>query len=329
MKKFALILIPCLVLWLACGGDNGTGNDGDDNQVVRVVANTAVTEPTLSGPDEAMWASVTGTNVPISLSCTVNPAPPKAAVVPGSVNVKAIVKNATLYMRFQWVDSDLDIWKDVWTLNNVDNFNFTRNDDVFHEDQLFVMFAAPDAEPAWFDTWNWRSLTTNYGGRAEGYTYQEGVLTRDPGVQNFAKSNTRVVDPSRPKWIHETKSAFTGAVMYQNEVVEAAVAGFGTGWVLNQKVPGWIIDSTIIILINENEESCWDIRSVFSYDDGSGTMKLVLARALDTPYGEEDLDMSGLDSVGFRVGILDDQDEISDLNSSQQGFSNTYWLILP
>ncbi|MDH4158582.1 MAG: hypothetical protein OEW00_15040 [candidate division Zixibacteria bacterium] len=328
MRKAILILIPCLVLWAACGSDNGTGTDGDDNQVVRVVANTAVAEPTLSSPDEAMWSSVAGTNVPINRSGTVNPAAPKGALVPGSVNVKAIVKSATLYMRFQWVD-DLDIWKDVWTLNNVDNFNFTRNEDVFNEDQLFVMFAAPDAEPPWFDTWNWRSLTTNYGNRAEGFIYQEGVLTRDPGAQNFALPNKKYLDTSRPRWIHVTKSAFTGAVMYQNEVLDTDTASFGADWVLNQRVPGWIIDSTIIALINENEESRWDIKSVFSWDEGSGTMKLVLARALNTPYGEEDLDMSGLDSVGFRIGILDDQDEISELNSSQQGFSNAYWLVLP
>jgi hypothetical protein len=324
MKKVIVSALTVFLLMLvACGSDEGP-TDSNGSTVIRVVANTSVAEPTLSSPDETVWSSVGGTTIPLKRSGAVAKQEWRGATVPASVEVKAIVKNGTLYLRMQWVDDSLHLWRDVWTMTDTNNYNFSQMD-IFNEDQLYVMFTLPDSD--WYDTWNWRSLTTSPAHLAEGYTYAAGTLTRDAGAKMAALNNKNAFDDSRPKWIHKDGASFEAPLLYFSDVVTADLANFGSGWRIGQRVPGWVIDTNIVTLLEANPESRWDIKASFAYDSTNSLMKLVLARQLNSGF-QDDLDMSGLDSVQFRVGILDDRDELNQFNSSQQGFSDEYWLIL-
>jgi len=161
--------------------------------------------------------------------------------------------------------------------------SFTRTY-VFDEDELFVMFTMPDSD--WADTWNWRALTTNPGNMAECFTYSEGTLEADVGVNNFAMENTDHIDNSRPRWIHNDKALFQDPILYRQQAFEPETGGdFGTGWEVGDMVAGWIIDSTIIDLLNSSQESRWDVNSVFAYDGGTNKMKLVLTH-VGSGFGE-------------------------------------------
>ena len=327
MKQVNLIFALLIaVIWIGCGGGS-TGPNGDDPPIVtRVVANTSVAEPTLSSPDESMWSSVTATTVNLDRSGPIAKPLPKAALVPASVSVKAIVKNSKLYMRFEWTDDSLHIWRDHWTLINNSSFNFTRND-IFNEDNFFAMFTKPGQD--WYDTWNWRVLTTAPAGLAEGYTFSSGTLTRDAGSQILSIQNINPFDPNRPKWIHQDKSQFTGPILYKSQTFEPQDIGdFGAGWIPQMKVAGWIIDLSVLENLQQNPQSRWDITTASSYDADSDVYKLVMSRALNSGF-DDDMNMAGEDSVQVRLGVLDDRDELSQYNSSQQGFSNSFWLILP
>ena len=69
-----------------------------------------------------------------------------------------------------------------------------------------------------------------------------------------------------------------------------------------------------------------DIRAVSIYDDVAAQYRLVLARKLYTEF-EDDIDLSGMDSVKVKVGIYDHQEEFG-TGSGNRGFSNDFWIIL-
>jgi len=75
MKKIITVLFICaLVLWIACSDDDDNGVNSNGDTTPRLVANTSVTEPTLSSPDETMWASVTGATINLNRSGAVGKA---------------------------------------------------------------------------------------------------------------------------------------------------------------------------------------------------------------------------------------------------------------
>jgi hypothetical protein len=326
MKKvLALGLVLSLVLWAACGSDSTSSGGNGEKPVTRLVANTSTAAPTLSHPDEVTWSNVKGVTVTLARSGAVGKGVFKAAIAPATVDMKAIVKgDSILYLRFEWVDDSLHLWRDVWTLNNVGSFNFSRTFE-FNEDGFYAMFTV-DSSLGW-DVWNWRSLTTNSGNLAEGFNFSGGQLDRDSGVQLLAVPNYDYVtqDESRPMWIHKTKAAFTDPILYKSDVDSAKYPG--EGWTLGQKVPGYVIDLDVLTLLAETPESRWDIKTTFAYDHANHKMKLAMGRKLNTGFGD-DLNMAPLDSVWLRVGVLDHQDSLTTNNSSQQGFSTPIWLIL-
>jgi len=326
MKQASLIVALLIAMtWIGCGGGS-TGPNDDPPTVTRVVANTSVTEPTLSSPDESMWSSVTATTVNLNRSGSIAKPSPKAALVPASVEVKAIVKNSKLFMRFQWTDDSLHIWRDCWSFISQPNYNFTFND-VFSEDQFFAMFTKPGQD--WYDTWNWRVLTTDPASLAEGFTFASDTLAKDGGAQVPAVDNQTFPLSSRPRWIHETKDAYQQPILYMSETIEPEGPGdFGPGWLPQMKVAGYVIDLSVVSYLESNPQSRWDITTVSSYDAEVDVYKLVMSRALNSGF-VDDMNMASEDSVQVRIGVLDDQDELATLNSSQQGFSNSFWLILP
>lgn len=318
VRLFGIFLFLGLALLVACSDDDPVGPDTDP--VSRFVASTTATEPTMSSPDEPTWSSVTGTTVDLNTSGAIA----KTNAAATSVAIKAIVRSGILYLRLEWTDDSLNIWRDAWSLINNTSFNFTRNF-VFDEDQVFVMFKMPHT--VLWDVWNWRVLTTGGAGLAEGKTFNDTSFVSDVGSQTPVKENARIIDDPRPRWIHTTKSAYTDPILFLSESVEAQ-SDFGPGWQTGMRVAGWVIDLSVRDLLIANPQSRWDIEAVDSYNAETNKYKLVLARNLYTGF-YEDIDLRDFDSVQIKVGVVDNQDEIGVNNNSSQRFSDALWLVLP
>lgn len=322
VRLFGFILFLGLAFAVGCSEDDGVGPDPDP--VTRLVASSTATEPTMSSPDEATWSMVTGTTTNLKGSGAIA----KTNAAASSVDVKAIVKSSRLYLRMEWTDDSLHIWRDAWSLTDSITVFFTHNF-VFDEDQAFLMLKMPN-DPSW-DVWNWRLLTTGSVELAEGKTYNGTSFVSDAGAQTPVKENIQLPpfeESPRPRWIHNTKSAFEESLLYMSEAVDGVSAGFGTGWRVGQKVAGWVPDLSVLTLLQQNPESRWDIETVHSYDAGTNKYKLVMVRDLDTGF-TDDLDLSTLDSVQIKVGVVDNQDDVGANNNSSQRFSDSFWLVLP
>jgi hypothetical protein len=83
--------------------------------------------------------------------------------VSATATMQAIVAADDLYIRLQWDDTSFNVWKEHFVVVNVAGLvDFDPVSDLEQsEDQLFVMFK--DTVGGYWDTWNWRSLTTGAG----------------------------------------------------------------------------------------------------------------------------------------------------------------------
>jgi len=334
MKKIlcTLLLLP-MVLFFACSSDDDNGTTPTDT-TPRLVASTTAPKPTMQGnPNEDAWSSVTGLNISLAGSGTL--AKPYAtslsASAATSINVKAIIADDTLFMRFEWADDSQHVWRDAWTLTNLNGYNFTQNDVGFNEDQLFVMFTAVDSN--WSDVWNWRSLTTEGGKLAEGYNYllDADTLIRDNGAQVLAISNVKPPpneDATRPRWVHKDQSSYTDYFLYLSDVVSTDTIAFDAGWTVGMMVPGYVIDYDVRGRVFNTPQSRWDTWTNSFYDAAADKYQLALAHGMNNGFAD-DLDFTALDSVRIKIVVQDNLDALSPNNSSQQSSSKDFWLILP
>ena len=332
MKKiFGLLLILPLLLFVGCGSDDDDddGNGGNGTVTLQeVTANTSVSAPTLSSVNETVWNNVTPAAVDVS-TATLPPTVAGVASASDSVYVQAIKTGGDLYLRLQWSDSDNDLWLHNWTILD-DNYNFTHYVNLGRdEDMLLVMF---DGAADGWDTWRWGSLTTGYVDVAEGMTWDGSELVSDSGANEVAKVNPEFA--GRPKYVHETKAAFTGDVLYIDDTTSAYMTGNASndGWAVGtQTVPGYLIDTAIVTWITGNPphpESRWDSEAISSYSSGTYTVVMKRSLAGSNDIGSvDDLDMSELTRVKAKIGIFDNQIDI-DAGSSNRGFTADFWLNL-
>ena len=322
MKKLIPIaVILSFAVWSGCGDDEPdtpTGSNGPT--VVRVVANTMVSAPTLSSVDEAVWSSVTEYAIDVSSNFSPKLPAPASSAASDSVHVKAIVSGGELYLRVEFDDNDLNVLKDYYKTED-DNLNFERVTSS-QEDQVFVIYSGlPNGN---FDVWNWRSLTTGTAGLAEGLTLINNTLVVDSGPQQVAFINEDSVIVGRPKWVHTTGASYTGEILYIEDLDTMANhlnEFFAAGLV----VQGWYVDSGVGNQVqNTFPQSRWDIFTVSSFGAVNERITVVLKRKLNTTYSE---DLVLVDSVQVRIGIFDNQSDF-DLQHSRRGFTELFWLIL-
>lgn len=328
MKRFLvlMLLLPVFAMIGCSSDDDDGGTNPPPTGPPRPVAVVKATAPSMTDANDVTWDDVTPEEVTLARSGAAKSPGSKAAVVAAAVDVQAIISGTKLYLRFEWDDDSLNIFKDVWILNNPSNFNFTRNP-FSEEDQLLVLFdGLPDEA---MDVWHWRVLTTGAAMLAEGYNYSGATYTRDAGAEEVAKDNYNFGDNSRPKVVHKDGSSFAGNVLYQTDTVAAFTFAGGALWPNGFLVPGWYIDSTVAsrTLSGPQAQSRWDTQAVSDYDDTNGRYSLVLSRALNTGYAD-DLDLSPLDSVQIKVILIDDLEGPVANNNSNQSSSSLFWLIL-
>jgi hypothetical protein len=344
-------VILLLALWVGCGEDKGTDNNGE-TPTPRLVADTGVNEPSLESVDDPVWSSVDSLVISVSQSNTPKISPGQSAAIPKDVTVKAVKKGGKLYLRLKWSDATFDAYPDRFEVTSVDTISepprvhFLRKSHVVtEEDQIFVMF---DSLPSGgYDVWNWRVLTTGGGGFGKGFTYRNNSLIAD---ENGASSDSviaaeNILQGDVPTYAHKDLSQFNGYVLFIQEAVHYMNDTLGyyidpvlndttpiffyntTGWDSGQIVPGWLIDSNFVHSSEQERGSRWDIRAVSEYIDNPGEYHLVLCRKLNTGFND-DLDLSAVDSVKVKIGIFDGQDDFN-IGSSNRGFSDEFWLILP
>jgi hypothetical protein len=304
MKKLTTIILFCvtLAIGLGCGDDDGGGST-DPIPLSSLEVRTDLAAPPMTSVDDAVWSGVTPTVLALSNVNAPPVASPKPLFFTDSVWVQAIAASGRLYLRLEWDDDDLSLQRDNWKLNTIPSLNFTHNRGVFNEDGLYFMFEMP--EDGGWDTWNWRSLTTGQTGCAEGMTFADSVFTpdADDGVHTLAWDNYNYGDASCPRWVHKDLSAFESDVLYINDTVPARADMNHLHWQIGQTIPGWVlVDSVLPAAMSD--QSRWDIKAIYDYDDAAGHYKLVMSRSLSG--GAGDLNLSGLTEVKAKIGIIND-----------------------
>ncbi len=326
MKKLIpMAVILSFAVWSGCSSDDPAPTEPPPPPPpVRVVANTMAGAPTLSSVDEAVWDNVTEFVLDISTSNNPKLPAPASTRVSDFVYVKAIVSGGELYLRIEYDDKNLNLLKNHNSITgDPTNVNFVTNAQA-HEDQLFVLFSGlPNGA---YDVWNWRSLETAPAGLAEGRTLVNvnDTPVTDAGGQIVAFSNFPI--GSRPTWVHKDGAAFTGEILYLEDR-DSTSKHVGDPWVINQIVPGYYIDTLVGNRVHPDSalaQSRWDIFTVSSFDAVNEKITVVLKRKLNTGWSE-DLPMA--DSVQFRIGLFDDQDDFY-LGGSRRGYTDLLWLIL-
>jgi hypothetical protein len=300
----------------------------------------------MSSPDETVWNSVDSVMVGVSAANTPKVVPgAKITAVPSEVKVQAIAKNDTLYLRLRWADPTFSAYPHLDTVSNISPLTFER-DVLAQEDQAFVMFE--DATLG-YDVWGWQVLRTGGLGLGKGYTYSDGVLTPDANgtsVLPTASENNEQGFTS-PIYMSGDTSEFNGYVLYLppngntvlfsdsmrtdttdvggQQVITTVTFGQSTGWSLGQKLPGYVLDSSVVASWRTDVQrgSILDIRTTDSYSGGG--YSLVMKRAMNTGY-EDDLDMVPLDSVKVVIGLFDNQDSFT-TGGTRRGFSAPFWII--
>lgn len=329
MHKYLILLFSLLLICFAgCGGDDD-GGGGGGTTTPTITVNSTAGSPDYTDPNDAVWNSVTAVSVDVSGANTPKVSGRTASSIPTSVAVKMVESNDSLFVQLSWTDPDNDIWPDYFEIDDADPpIGFSYPGQIVYEDQVFVMFDG--GETFGWDVWNWRSFTTDAGGLAEGMKYTNSIMTTDAGGAAVATRNNNIFD--EPTYIHRDTSEFSNnRFMYLEDVIQlnseiwagtdsAKPARNTTGWVLGQRVPGYIIDSALNNddSINESRRaSRFDIRASSVYSAGAYT--IVLAAKLNTGQ-TDDLNLSTLSTVKMKIGIFDGQEEFSQ-GSSNRGFT--------
>ena len=295
MKKLLpLLLIFVMIVWLGCGDDGPT--DPVIEPDLRISVNTTAGDPGMTSVNSAVWNNVDTMRVEVFRSGLNSLLPAKLSVVASSALVQALVNNDDLYLRIQWEDTNFNVWREHYYVSD-DTSGFVQIDrkDIVEqaEDQLYVLFKDPDTTSTIWDAWNWRVLTTGAGGFAEGYNYSSAdSLSLDSAGTKVVKIGWE--NPSvfgEPTYVHQDTSEFNDYILYLDEklarndtisvkydtitdggvdtIFDTTATFWPTtsGWTLNQKIPGWMIDRDAQNLSEAQLGSKWDIRAINEYDE--------------------------------------------------------------
>lgn len=337
MKKFLAGSLFLMLLIAGCSSDDddGGGTITPTTPVVTVVAGGS--SPDMTNPNSTVWSSVTGKSIEVSGSNTPKLAPGKAASIPSSITVQAMTNNDSLFMRFQWVDNDHSVWRDYFEITSVGPpIGITKSGELIElEDQLIVMFEA-GGELGW-DIWNWRSLTTDGGGVAEGMHMADGAALPTP--DNNAGSTPSHQNwlggfPSLPAYVHKDTSDFDGYILPEipdSLLLYSDTNAFGnninqtTGWSVGDRIPGYRMETDYYGPAKETARgSRFDIRAGHAYNDGTSTYTVVMARKLNTGF-TDDMNLTGADQVNMKIGVYDQQ-IVFGTGSNNRGFTGNITL---
>ncbi len=329
MKKLLIFSLLFTSLFLfGCGGDDDGDGPVDPPATLQITAATAATAPTTV--DDAVWGTIAAKAVPTTSINFSKLTPTSPAAVANSVSVKAAVHSDRLYMRFEWADATQSVWRESYRVTGRDAvqdwIELLHNSTLTHdEDRLMVMFQNA-AQGSW-DTWQWRALTTDGAGLAEGAKITGSTYTEDAtGLAGGTDVATPNENGSQPMYIHNTLDQFTGHLLLEDETVVFVAATHSplSGWEVDQQIPGYVIDASVAQ--NSQRGSKWDITAASDYT--GGVWSVVLSCDLNTT-STDDLDLSSLSQVNIRVAVTNNEAFSYSTGSTNQGFSASVPLILP
>jgi hypothetical protein len=344
MKKTLGILLPLAILLISGCGSKSNPNDSTPAKSVRVVVGTAASAPSMSDPNSAVWSSVTPVSVKI-----MDTTPVKAASMTGinlvadSVLVQALKLHDTLYLRLRWHDATHDVWPSAWYVRDTLQHcysgdtsnhcaNFVPNDSsVYPEDRLVVLFGGLSGNR--WDALDWHALTTGAGFLAEGAIWEIASVGGIPTDVLVPDTENAALLPAYPNgnegfvpyYMHKDSSLYHGSVLYYPDENTVTFNVYSKGWAINQFLPGFYIDSSLVNKAVDVRGSRWDTRAIDVWDTTTSTYTLVLCHPMNTTY-PDDVDLVPLDSVSSQIGVFNAEDGL--VRSSKRGFTATYWLIL-
>ena len=118
--------------------------------------------------------------------------------------------------------------------------------------------------------------------------------------------------------------------MYKEDIISSSTATSSTGWEVGDMVPGFYLDSTRNVWFAAHPESRWDITANYSYSNDTYTLVLKCDMAGSNTIGSvDDINMTAMDKVKMRIGILNDHAAINIGGSSARGFTSDFNLVLP
>lgn len=332
MKKFlAFLFLSSLLLLAGCGGDDEVVDP--PNPTPTLTANKTAASPSITNPNDAVWGSVSSIKFDLSGTNAPKLGVSKATAVADTVSVQAIVSNDSLFMRFVWDDESNSVWRDYFEITTLGPpILFSQNNSIdmdYNEDQLFVMF---DGSPnGGWDVWNWRALTTGAAGFAEGFQLLNNSLTRDNGQVTASSSNPSPFG-TQPSFVHEDTAEYNGHVLALSNIANFTTdtTSYGNyinlsqGWIVGQRIPGWLIDDNAKNRAENERLSRLDTRAVDSYSNGTYT--LVLVRKLNTGYDDDKALVEGT-TVTLKIAVLNNQNEFT-TGSSNRAFTRDINLVL-
>ncbi len=319
-RLIQLCAIAALVLVVACSSsDDDSGPTGPSDTRQRVAAYVTTSAPATDDPFDPLWDSVDVDTVPIRRSgAIIN----SMKALPTHFELQIIRSTERLFVRCAWADPESNLRiSPCRCISNDGTALFIKDSSEFDfgEDQLLVMFDGA-ANDGW-DTWRWLSYRTGTVGLAEGMIYRNGALIADASSIEVYTNN--VVDAGLPTYLSVEGPDFTGDTLYMSEATTDWTGFQLSGWTNGQTIPGYLIDSAAARQVKASPQSRWDILSAWDYDESSGIHTVVLSRKLNTGFfSGDDVDLTPLDSVAVRIGMLDDLPDLLDNNSSQQAFTS-------
>lgn len=338
MHRYFLALLALTLFVIAgCGSSGGPTKPNQPPEIRVVIAVDTLAAPSLTNPNDAVWNGVASTGV--SVSGAITPFSGAITSLPDSVQVQGIRKSDTLYLRLRWKDNSHSVWPNYYYVvdtllhcHSQDTANhcvdFVVQDNGNAEDRLLVLFNGL-AGGAW-DVIDWRALTTGAGLLAEEGAYKKDSATSrdtivydsEPSPLTVASSNQQVDFP--PLFMHKDSSLFHGSILLTTEMVTFDI--FAKGWAINQRLPGYYIDTSLASKDASVRGSRWDTRAADVWDTTTQTYTLVLGRPMTTGY-TDDLNLTTVDSIQTKIGVFDNQIDLN-LGGTSRGYTKTFWLVL-
>jgi hypothetical protein len=358
MRRFtvSLIVLAAVGLLWGCGDDgdgNGTGNG--DTGASRLVVNTTAGAPSVSDPNDNIWTGVDSVTLEVKSTGDFSAKAGESAAIPANVKVQAIEDGGDLYLRLRWGDPSLSAWYGHFSVTDASvPVEFSPQslaplETDFLEDQALVMFTQDGTN---WDCWNWQVLSAGAAGVAKGINLDgsdSSVVPDAPGVPPVAPVTENPSEFGQPTYLPIDTSNFTGYKFYLTDRVGADDTAyinidtviFGnppdtiidttyvtyrltTGWQLGQRIPRFIIDTSVVNAPPAQRGSLWDIDCADAYN-GSG-YSLVMKRALTTGFAD-DIAMAALDSVQVKIVLYDNDFRYFESSTQNRGFTSTFWLI--
>lgn len=330
MKRLiSLSAIIGLAMVAGCSDDDGPV-DPPSVPDPRVTVTTTISGPSLTDAMDSFWDTIATTTLDVSTLTAPKSNPRGGLSISDSIRVQALRYNDSLYLRIRWSDGTNNIMKDPFAVTVAGPpANWLHDESSQKEDHLLVMFELagfPGIPVGDWDTWHWRSLTTAYSFLAEGQTFDGTTLTADLNNSNFqaAFQNAGFLGTQQPSFVHKDTSMFTGTIFYKDDQFGISNASNSSGWTIGQQISGWMIDTSLYKRPSTERLSRWDIRAAFDYSAGQYTV--MMCRPMNTG-NIDDVNLVALDSVQFKIGLLDNLDDIT-FGGSRRGFTGTFWMIM-